>query len=413
MIDNVAVAKNPFRIVSSLQVVSTAAFYQMKPENDLTLAKLARAAEECHVRRDFTALEILGDAMIGTDREPERSVGQYYRSLVVKRLGDGDVAESERLLVECSPGLPAQYRPRTLMAHAHAAGLVGNRDDAVRLFIKAWRAGIKNDFCDLKTVVSAARFLNYWRATDGGARKALENLHDLLPMVRTAARIYPFLYYDHLDTMAYVAGMLGKWQEAKQMSDVVMTAPMAGAYPNWREHHEIFSKEALRRKSTIVVPDSRLFEAGGIAHKEADTSPLPEQAVDPEQEPDRRRPEPEAEEFGEPNIVSLAKWKAAHGLAAADGSEDQCEAPAEHIGEPCPYQPRRLAVEAAPLRGMRDKILSLLMESEFTFEEADHIYASLPGCQRQMAVLDLIVRSCFQEEIVAGALEYLEANRRQ
>ncbi|HEY6333671.1 MAG TPA: hypothetical protein VI756_30415, partial [Blastocatellia bacterium] len=189
MIDSVAVASNPFRIVPSLEVVSTAAFYQTAHSKEFLLKNLARAAEECHLRRDFVGLEILSDAMIGADREPERSVGQYYRALVVKRLGKGDIAGSENILFQCSGGLPAQYRSRALMAHAGSARLVGNRDEATRLFIEAWRAGMKNDFCDPKTVVSAARFLNYWRAADGGARKALENLYDMLPMVRTAARI--------------------------------------------------------------------------------------------------------------------------------------------------------------------------------------------------------------------------------
>lgn len=356
MIDSVAGAKNLLCMGSSLQILSTASFYQTRWGSDLVFATAARAAEECHIRRDFRELEILGNTMIEICREPYRAVGHYYLALVA-RLGSGNLAGSEQMLVECSPGLPAQYMSRALMAHAHSAFLVGDRAGAARLLMEAWRAGVKNDFCDPKTVVSAARFLNYWRAADGGARKALENLYDMLPMVRTAARIYPFLYYDHLDTMAYVAGMLERWQEAKQMSDVVMTAPMAAAYPNWREHHAMFTRNAGRHRSTVLIMGAPQSGARAPDQPEVD--------------------QPRA------SVVNIAEWKSS-----------------------------RAPANTAPLPGsVRDKkrrFLNWVTQRGISEEEALAIFTAAPLSDKGAAVIDLVLRC---EELIDPALTILLASR--
>jgi hypothetical protein len=66
---------------SSLQVGLTAAFYQTRRKDGWVLARLARAAEECHIRRNLAGLEAFSDALMGMEWEPTRSIGHYYRAL--------------------------------------------------------------------------------------------------------------------------------------------------------------------------------------------------------------------------------------------------------------------------------------------------------------------------------------------
>jgi hypothetical protein len=350
------------------------------------LAKLARAAEECQICRDLVGLEAFSDALIGMGSEPARSIGQYYRALVVKRFEHGDIAESERILIECSAGLPPHYRSRALLSHANSAGLNGNRDDAARLFVESWRAGMKNDFCDLKTVVSAARFLAFWRATDGGAASALDSLDGLFPMVRAAARIYPFLYYDHLDTTAFVAGMLGRWQEAKRMSDIVVTAPMASSYPNWREHHRRISREVGRRSSIVVPAGAGFREAPAIRERVT----LARTAGSTTSRGLSRTSE------GDPQggrVLSIAEWKASREGHSQERQEGRSPA-------------------AGSLREKKARILALLMARDLNEAEADEIYLSLELGDRQRAIVDFVVENCYDEAIVTKALQCIEGNRR-
>ncbi|HEY6330433.1 MAG TPA: hypothetical protein VI756_13940 [Blastocatellia bacterium] len=247
---------NPFRIDSSQVGIVTALFYQRRLERGSILRDLTAATEWHLLWRNFDSVEVLAKALQGTEWGTAVSIGSYYRS-VVFRVREGDIDGSEKLLTEYSAGLPSCYRSRALCSHGGIAEARGDRAEAARLYLESWRAGMKNDLCDVVSVLRAAAYLAYWRAVDGGrgqASASLQSLYDMMPVVKRASQSWPHLYFNHLDTTAFVAGMLGKWDEAKRMSDVAVTAPMINSYPNWRRHHEMFSRKASRRKSIIVLP---------------------------------------------------------------------------------------------------------------------------------------------------------------
>ena len=263
-----------FLIASSSKIDLTAGFYQTSREKDLALfSRLARVAEQCQAARDLAGLSTLSSVLRGLGWEPAVSVGNYYRALVVKRfnyggVGVGDIAESERILAEECPSLPPNYRSRALMAHANSAGLMGHKDEAARLFLESWKAGQCNNFCDPKTVLSAARFLAFWLASDGSPQRAIDNLDGMMSMVITASRTYPFLYYNHLDTTAFVLGIAGRWRAAEKISRTVMAAPMLGAYPEWTANYAEISRKAFTRGAASV----RRHAHGGSAVQATVTS---------------------------------------------------------------------------------------------------------------------------------------------
>jgi hypothetical protein len=333
-------AKSALRIVSSNKIqrfVSLAAFYQQESLSGRlnfttteAQAVLLRAAEECHLGREWDALTRISDILIGVG-DPLASIGQYYRALIVKRLGNGDVHESQRILDACSESLPAQYRSRSLLASAANAEHLGDRDASECLYLEAWRAGASNEFCDPKTVVSAGRILAYWMAAGGETSRALSSLDSILPLVKLASKVYPFVYYDYLGTTAVVLELAGRIQDAKAASDIVVGSPIASAYPNWTENHQRISRK-LRRRDFVSVNSA---DDGATARG---------------------------------SLVSLSEWKEGRKAAAP------------------------LSVLPETVNEKRRSFLGSVMERELSQAEASAIFDSSPCSERLALVVEMVLR---------------------
>jgi hypothetical protein len=371
MTNKSAPTKKAFRIVPSKIIAATAAFYQHQISEGKNLERrdlhrLAGVAEDCHIRRDFASLEGLSNLLVNAKDTAARSIGLYYRAMIVKRLGKGDLDESNRILDACSAGLPPAYRSRELMARAANAAHRGDRFTEIGLYVESLAAGKGNGLCDPKTVASAGRILAYWKAIEGDCAAALANLDSIFSFVTAASRLYPFLYYDHLDTTSMVLGKMGRWVEAKAISDIVIKAPMLSSYPNWsRNRSEIIGNLGIRR----IIPLVALPTAEpGFMSRTADPGSKPS------------------------NVLSFSSWKKAP--RAPEG------------GAPLPTD-----LSSLSLSQKKKQFLELVTERELTNGEAELLLGGIPWQAKLQAVFDYIIAGRSSGEVIDSALRSFPGSR--
>lgn len=89
---------------------------------------------------------------------------------------------------------------------------------------------------------------------DGNHLGALALLENLLPLAHSTRLLQPHVYYDYLNSLAVELCEVGRLEEAKNVSQIVVASPLAHAYPECREtHNEIALRGRRASRSTVAV----------------------------------------------------------------------------------------------------------------------------------------------------------------
>jgi len=197
----------------------------------VALVRQAYAVRQIRVVEE--GCQLLLNLPIGREYE---SVGRYYQALCIYRRGQP--TEARVLLEKVAGELPLRFRARALLAVAATYHDGGDLKSFLLLNVEASRAATSSDLRDLQTFVRSQRHLAMLKSMEGDHRGALSDLENVLPLARAVGRWQPHLIYEHLNSFAIELCEVGRLEEARNVSRIVLASPFADAYPESRETQE-------------------------------------------------------------------------------------------------------------------------------------------------------------------------------
>lgn len=161
------------------------------------------------------------------------SIARYYQAYCIKRSGQFDKARP--LFERVAEEVPPAYRARAIVALGSLAFDSGDYQSALPLYIEAGRAAIRSHRFDPLAAFYTGHMVAVLRSIDGNHRGALADLERMFPLVRAIGASYPPMYYNYLNSQAVEMIEVGRLEEARNLSKIVLATPYANAYSEWRD----------------------------------------------------------------------------------------------------------------------------------------------------------------------------------
>ena len=206
--------------------------------------------------------QVLIKLLVGGECE---GLGRYYEALCLHQKGRFVEA---RALLECVAGrVPQRYRARILLAISATFGESGDSESFLSSCVDASHAAACPDCQDSRTFVISERNIAVLKSLDGDHRGALSDLEKLFPLARTLGRWQPYLYYEHLNSLSVELMEVGRLEEARNASQIVVASPFASAYPEWRETREEIELRGWHASRSTVAVTQKVIEARNEARR--------------------------------------------------------------------------------------------------------------------------------------------------
>jgi hypothetical protein len=214
--------------------------------------KLIALAHHSYTFRKMDALEQASQMLMRLPlSRHHQSVGWYYHSFNLRR--EGRVTEARAMLERVAEEVPSWYRGRIIMS---LAGLVfdsGDFHSALPLYVEAGRAASHSHWQDWFVTAHTQKMIAVLKSIDGDDRGALADLERLFPLIRAVGSSHPHLYYDYMNSLAVELCGVGRLEEARNTSRIVLASPYANAYPEWRETREEIELRGWRTSRSVVA----------------------------------------------------------------------------------------------------------------------------------------------------------------
>lgn len=239
----------------------------LKTKHDIIeLAKrLVTLAEQNYLQRRLEVVEPISQALINMPLpESFRQVGQYHLAMCVKHQGRRD--EAHKQLEALANNISHRYKSRAILS---LAGMAFNKSDyqsALPLYIEASRAARTQESNDPSVNIIAQRMITVLKSIDGDHKGALADLESLFPLVRTVGRWQPYLFYEHLNSLAVELSELGRLEEAQRASDITIASPYAPAYPQWQETRDEIAMKSQRASRAFITNVKLPVAADNVVH---------------------------------------------------------------------------------------------------------------------------------------------------
>jgi hypothetical protein len=130
---------------------------------------------------------------------------------------------------------------------------------------------------DVSTTIRAHLGIAIYKSLEGFHQRALTDLENLYPLAHYSQ---PVVFFDYLNSLAVELGEVGRKDEARNVSRIVLASPFAPAYPEWRQ-----TAEDLRpaRRSFVAFsshPSNVLTLPGREPSQLSSPQPEPAQVLD-------------------------------------------------------------------------------------------------------------------------------------
>ena len=201
--------------------------------------KLIREAEIAQAFRQVSRLEEIGSILCNLPIKEYQLIGQYYKGLCVEFIGGNARSIFERVTEESR-----SYKSRGLMAIAMTEAKRGNYDEEFRWFTEASKTANNPSL-----IVEISRGMAVVRAKEGDHKQAIKEFERIFPLVKYAA---PKFYYQFLNSFAVELAEVGRIEEARNISNIVLASDYAFAYPEWRETREDIERKGYRSSRSFV-----------------------------------------------------------------------------------------------------------------------------------------------------------------
>jgi tetratricopeptide (TPR) repeat protein len=228
--------------------VSSAALYQQLLDRYLSYEQLGDRliylAEQARTFRQIDTLSELALVLSNLPIERYRTIGQYYLALTIYRKGQG-LEQAAAMFEEVASDGPLTYRAEAMLSLSSLSLIKQEPDETIRYCLEAAKAG------NLDTSISALKAIAILKGLEGHHRAALNDLEKLYPMFRYAS---PYTYFDYMNSYAVELAEVGRLQEARGVSSLVISSPFAAHYPECRETFSEVSRKLYKNRSSVTVP---------------------------------------------------------------------------------------------------------------------------------------------------------------
>jgi hypothetical protein len=222
--------------------------------------RLVSLAHYSYTFRKMDVIEQVSQVLINLPLSRDyQSIGCYYHSFNLRR--EGRLAEARALLERVADDIPHWYRGRAIMSLAGLNFDCHDFHSALPLYVEAGRTATDREWRDPFTSATTQRMIAILKSTDGNHRGALADLERMSPLVCEVRRSEPYIYYEHLNSLAIELGAVGRLEEAKNVSQIVLASPFAPAYPEWRETREEIELRGRRASRSVVAFGQRTSDA--------------------------------------------------------------------------------------------------------------------------------------------------------
>lgn len=276
-------------------------------------------AEHAHAFRKMDILERVSRTLADSPMLRYEDVGRYYEALCIHRFGHGDVQRAIRLLEQVADVAPLAFRAKAMLSMGSISVRIGDNQSASALYREAARFLSRSRINDLYTTIHTQKMIAVLNSVEGNHRGAVSLLENLLPLAHTMRSSQPHVYYDYLNSLAVELCEVGRLEEARNVSRIVLASPYAGAYPEWGDTRDEIQLRGWRASRSTVAFSQTTSEANNpspTARVHADTDSAVTKAASPNENL-VRLPVPErAESFTQSTatsesarVLSIQEWK--------------------------------------------------------------------------------------------------------
>lgn len=195
---------------------------------------------------------------------------EYY-SIPLQPSSPADLDETRQRLLRGLGDVETLYASRIVLKLGQTHDRWGDPQEALRYYAEAAKAATKTD-----ALVTAQAALNIAiiRSDLGDHIGALREMNRLWPVIGLVCRIYPQLYYTHLNNLAVVLNRAGRIEESRRAIACALSSPLAHRFPEWREtEREI--EEAATQEPRERAPTGKVLVAAARPERAAKKLPRP------------------------------------------------------------------------------------------------------------------------------------------
>lgn len=237
--------------------------------------RLVVAAEHAHAFRHMNILEEISGILTTTALPRDyQIIGQYYQALCIQSFGRGDLKRAMSLFERVAELAPSTYQGRALISLGANSRNSGDNHSAVSFYSDAIRFISLSGVNDPYSAIHSQKMIAVIGGEDGHHRNAVALLENLFPLARSLRSTQPHVYYDYLNSLAVELCEVGRLEEARNASQIVIGSRFASAYPEWHDTHDDIKVKGLRASRSIIAL-STIVDAS-LSQPTAETSVRPE-----------------------------------------------------------------------------------------------------------------------------------------
>lgn len=209
--------------------------------------RLIQLAEQAHSLRQFDRVEEIGLVLSNIPIKHFETIGGYFLAVAANSLGNGDRDEAGRLFESAVDRAPDPYKVKAVLSLG-ALAFHNNDFDSAFYF---YREAIKTEGIGSATL-QAIRGIATLKSIAGYHRSAIADVETILPLIRFAPSN---VHFDCLNSYAVELAEVGRLQEAKNVSSLVVASPLIRFYPEWQDTlREVNSRRKSRSTIAISLP---------------------------------------------------------------------------------------------------------------------------------------------------------------
>jgi tetratricopeptide (TPR) repeat protein len=213
--------------------------------------KLVALAEHAYSLRQMDTVEQISQMLLNLPLAEEYGkIAHHLQALCLFQ--SGQLTAARAMFESNMEAAPLKLRARAMLSIAATFYYSGDFHSALPIYVEASRAAASN-WCDLFTVTHAQRSIAIIKSIDGDHPGALAHLENMLPIVRAAGLSHPYVYYEHLNSLAVELMEVGRFAEAGSAAGRALASPYASAYPEWRETREEIRLRGCRASRSLVT----------------------------------------------------------------------------------------------------------------------------------------------------------------
>lgn len=215
---------------------------------------LVAMAEKAHAFRQMEMLDQMSQALttLPLSRSYE-AIGRYYQGVSTQRFGRGDLERAIELFERAAESAPPHYRIRAIISLAANSRHKSDNQTALSLYSAAGQLVSQNGVHDLYAMVHTHKMVAVINSEEGNHQKGLALLETLFPVANALRASQPQVFFDYLNSFAVELCAVGRLEEARNVSAIVIASPFAAAYPEWRETHDEIELRGYRSSRATVA----------------------------------------------------------------------------------------------------------------------------------------------------------------